>query len=78
MFREEYLYPDFVPEKMLHREKEIQEILGAVGPLVHGLKPRNIFVYGRAGVGKTATCLNIIRSFPVESLYTNCFSYYTN
>ncbi|MBR9680017.1 MAG: AAA family ATPase [Candidatus Altiarchaeota archaeon] len=75
MFREEYLYPDFVPDKLLHREREIQEIIDAAGPLVHDKKPRNVFVFGKAGIGKTAVCLNIIKSFEIESLYVNCFSY---
>lgn len=55
IFRDEdMLREDYQPESITGREKELEEYRKALQPVVNGAQPRNIFLYGKTGVGKTA------------------------
>lgn len=81
IFRDErVLYPEFLPEKILHREKEIDFLVGSFNPLVHGKKPHNVFLTGSTGVGKTTVARFVLNELcdyteRVKSLYLNCFEF---
>ncbi|WP_202320004.1 ORC1-type DNA replication protein [Archaeoglobus neptunius] len=43
------------PEKLPHREEQINQLALLLSPLLRGGTPSNIFIYGKTGTGKTAT-----------------------
>lgn len=51
------LKKDEMPEKIFHRDDEINEYTIALEDIVVGHDPNNVFVYGPTGVGKTAVTL---------------------
>ena len=77
---EKYLYPEFVPERLPHRDREIDALVYGFNPLVKGGKPHNFFVVGPTGVGKTACVkyvLNELQEYSdrAKALYLNCFEF---
>ncbi|MBI2575178.1 ORC1-type DNA replication protein [Candidatus Woesearchaeota archaeon] len=69
------------PETIFHRDREINAIAGIMAPSLRGDKPSNLFVYGKAGSGKTLTVKHVARELkkqavgrgiPVSILYLNC------
>lgn len=77
---EQYLMPEFVPERLPHRDAEIDTMVYAFNPVLRGSKPHNIFVFGPPGTGKTA-CIKFVlsqleeHSDRAKMLYVNCFQY---
>ena len=51
---EEMLREDYQPESITARKEELGAYKTALQPVVNGAQPRNIFLYGKTGVGKTA------------------------
>ncbi len=51
------LKKDETPDKIFHREDEIQQYRVALEDIVVGHEPNNVFIYGPTGVGKTAVTL---------------------
>jgi cell division control protein 6 len=50
----EALLDDYTPDTLVGRDDELDEYHGALQPAIYGEQPDNIFLYGKAGVGKTA------------------------
>ncbi|APX98678.1 orc1/cdc6 family replication initiation protein [Natronorubrum daqingense] len=48
------LREDYQPEEIVGRDQELQQYVSALQPVINGDQPANIFLYGKAGVGKTA------------------------
>lgn len=74
------LSPHFVPEVLPFREKEIRKIMVAVAPALAGERPRNMFIYGKTGTGKTCTARRVMQEFEqrksgAKSIYVNCRMY---
>lgn len=79
---ERYLYPEHLPERLPHRDAEIDSLVYAFQPVLKGKLPRNVFVYGKTGTGKTATVkyvLNELENYSdrAKGIYINCFEYNT-
>ncbi len=55
------LSPHFIPSELPYREEHIKKILRNLAVVLRGEKPRNIFIYGKTGTGKTSTIKHIIR-----------------
>ncbi len=77
---ERYLYPEFVPERLSHRDSEINSLVYAFNPVAKGGKPHNVFVTGTTGTGKTVSVkyvLNELEEYSdrAKKLYLNCFEY---
>lgn len=51
----EALLDDYTPEVLVGRDNELEEYHAALLPAINGEQPDNIFLYGKAGVGKTAS-----------------------
>ena len=52
------LQSSYVPEEILHREIEINQITDILAPAASKFeKPSNIFIYGKTGTGKTLSTL---------------------
>lgn len=45
----------YTPKELPHREEQINQLALLLSPLLKGGTPSNIFIYGKAGTGKTAT-----------------------
>ncbi len=77
----EVLSPHYVPKKLIGREKEINSIERAITPALKGERGRNLFVYGKTGVGKTSCVKYVIdevKSIPntrAKIAYVNCRIY---
>jgi len=57
----EILLPDYVPEQLPHRDREIRRLAMTLAPSLRGEKPNNVFIYGLTGTGKTAVTRYVLR-----------------
>lgn len=77
----EVLSPHYVPRKLIGRQKEISNIERAIAPALKGERGRNLFIYGKTGVGKTSCVRYVIeevKSIPntrAQISYINCRVY---
>jgi len=70
------LSPHFVPPELPFRDREIEKVMLCVSPALKGGRPRNIFLYGKTGTGKTACVRRVMSKF--ESLGTKAKFAYVN
>jgi len=49
------LRPSYIPEKLLHRDGQIDQIASILASALRGDQPSNILIFGKTGTGKTAT-----------------------
>jgi len=75
---ENVLLPEYIPELMPGREKEIKDISYNFKISLDGRKPQNLLVYGTPGTGKTAVIKNITKqlqdySNKVKIIHINCW-----
>ena len=86
MFQEKTIIKDlrvltehFIPRRIIHREGQMLAIRDNLKPLVDGEIPRNSFLYGSPGTGKTCLSLYVVDELKAEvsvlSVYNNCWSY---
>jgi archaeal cell division control protein 6 len=75
------LLSSYVPESILYREEQIQEVAHILAPALREEKPSNLFIYGKTGTGKTLSVKHIISSMmeiskknalPLKPIYINC------
>jgi cell division control protein 6 len=75
------LQANYTPNKILHREQEIEQIAHVLAPALRLEKPSNLFIYGKTGTGKTVcvkyTTNNIAEvasknKIPLRVVYINC------
>lgn len=76
------LSPHYLPEKIIHREKEIEKIMRVMAPVFKNKRPNNVFIYGKTGTGKTSSVKYIMKQFkelPSNGVinYINCRMYNT-
>ncbi|MGV8176605.1 MAG: Cdc6/Cdc18 family protein [Candidatus Bilamarchaeaceae archaeon] len=74
------LSPHYVPDVLPFREKQIEEIMTIASSALKGQKPRNLFIYGKTGTGKTCSIKNIMSKFNTHDsnavmVYINCRIY---
>ncbi len=72
------LSPNYVPETMLFRDKQIDSIVKILTPSLKGDRGRNLFIYGKTGTGKTSCMkyvLEKVKNIPTvraKISYINC------
>lgn len=75
------LSSSFIPQKISHRDKELQQIGSMLAPVLRGYHPNNIFIYGTCGTGKTICTKFVINQLQeavrqsgkvLRSVYINC------
>lgn len=74
------LMPDYLPTDILHREREIKEIVSSVSVLISGRKGENLFLIGPPGTGKTCCSKYILNELEQHTqrilpIYINCWEY---
>ncbi len=74
------LSPHFVPDSLPFREKHIERIMSCMSPALQGIRPRNLFIYGKTGTGKTACVRRVSEKFSAlgtraRIAYLNCRTY---
>lgn len=72
------LLETFVPEAISHRDGQKQAIAECLKPILMGMKPRNAFLYGPCGTGKTLIATWILKeleshSSMAKTAYVNCW-----
>ncbi len=72
------LTADYLPNKMVHREGERQEIARNLRPVLQDEPPVDMLIHGRPGTGKTAMSKYVVKQLKkqtfVQTPYVNCFS----
>ncbi|MCD2201054.1 AAA family ATPase [Halobacterium sp. KA-4] len=61
------LRDDYQPNSIMARESELSSYQTALQPVINGAQPRNIFLYGKTGVGKTAVSRYILEQLQRDS-----------
>ncbi len=77
---ERFLYQEHIPERLPHREKELDSLAYCFKPILANRKPLNVFLAGPTGVGKTVSVKYVLAQLQeshgrTKSLYLNCFEY---
>lgn len=71
------LTADYLPNKLVHREGEREEIARNLEPVLNEQQPRDMLLYGPPGTGKTAMARYVVEELQketfVQSRYVNCF-----
>ncbi len=77
------LHWTYTPNKILHREKQIEEIAKILAPSLRSEKPSNLFIYGKTGTGKTCVVKYVTQQMEevakrnelgLRIIYLNCKS----
>jgi cell division control protein 6 len=75
------LSSNFIPDKIHHRDEEIQILSSIIAPVLKGFHSNNIFIYGTCGTGKTICTKYILGQLveilgshgkDVKPIYINC------
>jgi cell division control protein 6 len=65
------LSPHYVPGELLFRDSQIREIMETLAPALKGQKPKNLFIYGKTGTGKTCSVKHVMDKFNEYDVKTN-------
>jgi len=75
----EVLRPSYVPERLPHREKQIDMLAQILVTALRGARPSNVLIFGKTGTGKTAVVKHLEHelrkvdpSGKVTYVYMNC------
>jgi archaeal cell division control protein 6 len=71
----------YQPKVLKYREEEQRSIAACIRPLLQKRNARNVFIYGRPGIGKTIAIQNLLQALEEEpgveesihALYLNCW-----
>ena len=75
------LSSSYLPEEVLYREEQVEEVAQILAPALRLMKPSNLFIYGKTGTGKTLSVKYVLRSMmiiaqqkalPLKFIYLNC------
>ncbi|MDY6762035.1 MAG: Cdc6/Cdc18 family protein [Candidatus Nanohaloarchaea archaeon] len=75
------LRDDFVPQKLVHRDAELDQLTAALQPLLQDEQPEEVLIHGPSGAGKTALARYTLQELEQEALgfdhqYINCWEDY--
>ena len=75
---EQPLLEYFIPESIMHREGQKQELAECLRPVTISRRPRNVFLYGPCGTGKTLLVQWMLRELEghtsrARTAYVNCW-----
>lgn len=61
------LTDEYTPNSLVGRDDELEEYHSALEPVIWGETPKNIFLYGKTGVGKTASTKYFLKQLEADS-----------
>ena len=69
---------DFIPKLVPFREREQEYIASCIKPLFEKRNGKNLFIYGRPGIGKTVVCKHLFKELEettdeVVAIHINCW-----
>jgi len=76
-----FLQSNYCPDKILHRDEEVNKVASILAPALRSDKPSNIFLYGKTGTGKTLIAQHVTQNLkdiakknniPLKVFYLNC------
>ncbi len=70
------LSPHYIPQILPFREEQINEIMTTISPALKEQRPKNLFIYGKTGTGKTCTVKKVMNEF--NSINSNSSMCYIN
>ncbi len=77
IIKEEVLLPEYLPDELPGRRREIEDIAYNFKLALNGRKPENLLIHGPPGTGKTAVIKYIIKEMndplKVKIVYVNCW-----
>ena len=75
------LLPAYIPDSVIYREEQIQEVANILAPALRLERPSTLFIYGKTGTGKTLSAKHILNSMHgvakaneirLKTIYINC------
>lgn len=75
------LLSSYMPEEIIYRDEQLQEVANILAPALRAEKPSNLFVYGKTGTGKTISIKHVLGSMSkisqenklsLRTIYINC------
>lgn len=75
------LQAQYIPNQIVHREEQQQQVARVLAPVLRLQKPSNLFIYGKTGTGKTLVIKQVLqdilkvatgRALPIKIVYVNC------
>ncbi len=75
--KKETLTDQYIPDKIPHREDQINQIAKTLAPALRGERVSNMFLFGTVGTGKSVSVRHVTselekRSENIKTLYINC------
>ncbi|WP_222913162.1 orc1/cdc6 family replication initiation protein [Natrinema sp. SYSU A 869] len=85
IFQDENVLRDgYQPDTLIERDEELKAYQSALRPVVNGAQPKNLFLYGQTGVGKTLATRMVLErlksdlkpmsNVELETIFLNCKS----
>jgi cell division control protein 6 len=74
----EALSPEFIPENLPFRERQVNQIAQILAPALHGSKPSNLLLYGKTGTGKTAVARLVVKKLVSQDSSKQIATCYVN
>jgi len=68
----------FQPKLIKHREDEQRQIAACITPLVQKRNGKNIFVYGKPGIGKTIAVKKLLEALDEEEIEEDIYTIFVN
>mgnify|MGYP001596054223 CR=1 FL=1 len=65
------LFPSYIPEEIIYREEQLQEVANILAPALRMEKPSNLFIYGKTGTGKTISVKHVLLSMHKVAIQNN-------
>jgi len=72
MIRFEVFDEDYIPERILFREKQMERIAGNLTPILYNSRPINMLCLGTVATGKTTVVKYITSQIDALTVYVNC------
>lgn len=75
------LSSSYIPDEIIYREEQLQEVANILAPALRIEKPSNLFIYGKTGTGKTLSIKSVLNSMleiaaknniSLRAIYVNC------